>query len=101
MRARIFVPPKNAMQSGWAKTKRWVLRFDQPSAKHLDPLMGWTSNDDTLTQVTLSFETKDEAIAYAERHEIPYDLELPAEHLRLPKSYADNFKYTRRTNWTH
>ena len=101
MRARIFVPPKNAMQSGWAKTKRWALRFDQPNPKHLDPLMGWTSNDDTLTQVTLSFDTREAAIAYAERYDIPYDLELPTEHLRQPKSYADNFKYTRRTNWTH
>jgi hypothetical protein len=101
MRARIFVPPKSAMQSGWAKTKRWALRFEQQSVKQRDPLMGWTSNDDTLTQVTLTFTTRDEAIAYAERHGIAYDLELPAEYARKMKSYADNFKFSRRTNWTH
>ncbi len=101
MRARLFMPPKSAMQSGWAKTKRWVLKFEQQSAKSHDPLMGWTSNDDTLTQVTLTFETKDEAIAYAQRHGIDFDLELPTEYARQVKSYADNFKYSRRTNWTH
>lgn len=101
MRALIFVPPKNTMQSGQARSKHWVLRFDQRIAKHLDPLMRWTSNDDTMTQVSLTFDTREEAIAYAERHGIPYDVEEPGQRLRVPKSYADNFKYTRRTNWTH
>ena len=101
MRARIFMPPKTAMQSGWAKTKRWVLRFDQETAKQHDPLMGWISSDDTQTQVSLTFETRDEAIAYADKHGITYDLELPTEYARKVKSYADNFKYSRRTNWTH
>ena len=101
MRARIFVPPKSATQSGWGKTKRWVLRFEQETAKLREPLMGWTTNNDTLTQVTLGFTTKEEAIAYAEKHGIPYDLELPTEYARKLKSYADNFKFGRRANWTH
>ena len=101
MRARIFVPPKTAMQSGWGKTKRWVLRFEQEGAKQREPLMGWTSNNDTLTQVTLSFPSKEDAIAYAETRGIPYDLELPTEYVRKLKSYSDNFKFGRRFNWTH
>ena len=101
-RARIFLPPKSAMQSGWAKPRRWVLQFEPQMAKQLDPLMGWTGSGDMLaTQVRLSFETRDEAIAYAERHGIPFDLEIPAEHRRQSKAYADNFRFDRRSNWTH
>ncbi|HEX7389032.1 MAG TPA: ETC complex I subunit [Acidiphilium sp.] len=101
-RARIFLPPKTAMQSGWAKTRHWVLQFEPQMAKRIDPLMGWTGSGDTLaTQVRLSFETRDEAIAFAERHEIPYDLEIPSERHRRPKAYADNFRHDRRFNWSH
>ncbi len=101
-RARIFLPPKTAMQSGWAKTHRWVLEFEPAMAKTIDPLMGWTGSGDMLaTEVRLSFDTRDEAVAYAERHGIAYDLEIPTEHTRKPKAYADNFKFDRRANWTH
>ncbi|MCF3946528.1 ETC complex I subunit [Acidiphilium sp. AL] len=101
-RARIFLPPKSAMQSGWAKTRRWVLQFEPKMAKRLDPLMGWTGSGDTLaTQVRLFFETRDEAVAYAERHGIKFDLEIPTEHRCRPKAYADNFRFDRRSNWTH
>jgi len=101
MRARIFQPPKTAMQSGWAKTQDWALEFDQTQVRQADPLMGWTGGGDTQTQVKLTFDTREEAIAYAERAGIQYDVELPQVRRIKPKAYADNFKYGRLENWTH
>ena len=65
MRARIYQPARNAMQSVTAKTKGWVLEFAQSSAREVDPLMGWTSSTDTATQVKLRFETREDAEDYA------------------------------------
>ncbi|MDE8344666.1 MAG: ETC complex I subunit [Acidocella sp.] len=101
MRARIFLPPKSAMQSGTAKTHRWVLEYEPETAKRRDPLMGWTGSDDMRQQIKLSFDTVEAAIAYAKAHNIPYDLEIPAARKRGVKSYADNFRADRRENWTH
>ena len=101
MRARIFQPPKTAMQSGWAKTQDWALEFAQTLHRTADPLMGWTGGGDTQTQVKLLFGTREEAIAYAERAGLGYEVELPQTRRIRPKAYADNFKYGRIENWTH
>jgi hypothetical protein len=95
------MPPKSAMQSGLAKTGKWVLEYEPTRAKIRDPLMGWTGSDDMLTQIHLTFDTKEAAIAYAQAHEIPFDLELPPARVKPPKSYADNFRFNRKENWTH
>jgi hypothetical protein len=101
MLARIFLPAKTAMQSGRANTKEWVLEFEPASARRPDPLMGWTLSTDMNGQVRLLFDTRDEAVAYAARHGIPFEV-LPArQHKRLPKAYADNFAFTRKEAWTH
>ena len=102
MLARIFRPSKTAMQSGRAKTADWVLEFEPKDARRSDPLMGWTVTSDTeSSQVRLSFETKDEAIAYCERNGIAFQVfeSKPAPRARM--SYADNFSFTRRNPWTH
>ncbi|HVY17568.1 MAG TPA: ETC complex I subunit [Rhodopila sp.] len=101
MRARIFQPPKTAMQSGWAKTHLWTLEYVNSTARRPDPLMGWTGGGDTQAQVKLTFETKEEAIAFAERNGLQYEVELPQARRVKPKAYADNFKYDRVENWTH
>ncbi len=101
MRARIFQPPKTAMQSGWAKTHLWVLEFPPTIARRPDALMGWSGGGDTQTQVRLNFETRDEAIAYAQRAGLEYEVELPQTRRIKPKAYADNFRYGRIENWTH
>ena len=95
MRARIYQPPKNAMQSGWAKTHVWVLEFVNTQARRPDPLMGWIGGGDTQAQVKLTFETKEEAVGYAERAGLQFDVELPQIRRVKPKAYADNFKYNR------
>ena len=100
MRARIYQPPKSAMQSGRANTE-WVLAYSSDSPERPEPLMGWIGGGDTQAQVRLNFPTKDDAIAYAERNAIPYDLELPRERTVRPRAYADNFSYARSENWTH
>ncbi|MDE2582921.1 MAG: ETC complex I subunit [Rhodospirillales bacterium] len=101
MRARIYQPPKNAMQSGRAGTDRWMLEFEPSEPRRADPLMGWIGSADTQAQVRLGFATREEAVAYAEKRGIAYDLELPAAHRQQPKAYADNFRYGRREMWTH
>jgi hypothetical protein len=101
MRARIYQPPKNAMQSGWAKTHVWVLEFVPSSPRRPDPLMGWIGSADTQAQVRLTFDTREEAVAYADRNGLTYDVELARPRRVRPKAYADNFKYDRIENWTH
>jgi hypothetical protein len=101
MRARIFQPPKTAMQSGWAKTHQWVLEFIPSHAKRPDALMGWSGGAETQTQVRLTFETREEAVAYAERAGLMFDVEIPHYRKVKPKAYADNFRYGRLENWTH
>ena len=101
MLARIFRPAKNAMQSGRAKATDWVLEFEPTSARVSDPLMGWTVSTDMNGQVRLMFDTREEAVAYAQRHGIVFELVAPKEQRRIVKAYADNFAYTRREPWTH
>ncbi len=101
MRARIYQPPKNAMQSGWAATEEWVLEFEPAAPRRPDPLMGWIGSADTQAQVVLRFATREEAVAYAEKQGIAYDLELPLTRQFKPKAYADNFRFGRMENWTH
>ena len=101
MSARIFSPAKTAMQSGKAKTGLWVLEFEPEKPRRIDPLMGYTTSGDMRSQVRLTFETQEEAVAYAEREGIAYRLDTPQESKRRQISYSDNFRYDRRTPWTH
>jgi hypothetical protein len=103
MRARIFQPARTAMSSGTAKTRVWLLEFDQASARDIDPLMGWTSSDDTQSQVRLKFDTREEAVEYAKEHGIDAQVEEPNKrkpNIR-PGGYGENFATKRRGAWTH
>lgn len=100
-RARIYKPAKTAMQSGRAKTRKWVLDFEPGSARRVEPLMGWTSSGDMDSQVTLRFDTKEEAVTYAKKHGIEYQVFEPKIQRRSLKAYSDNFKYGRQDLWTH
>ena len=102
MLARIFRPSKTAMQSGRAKTNEWVLEFEPKDARRSDPLMGWTVTSDTeSSQVQLHFDTKEDAVRYAEAHGIAFQLVDPKPAKRIIKAYADNFAFGRRIPWTH
>lgn len=101
MVARIYKPAKTAMQSGQAQTKEWVLDFEPEAPREIDPLMGWTSSRDMRSQLRLTFDTKDGAIAYAERHGIAFTVSEPQSRKAVRKSYSDNFKFGRIGSWTH
>ena len=101
MSARIFKPSRNAMQSGKRNTHGWRLEFDPDRPLTVEPLMGWTSDTDMKRQIRLSFPTKDEAIAYAERNGIAYRVYEPQQATPKPMAYADNFRASRRIPWTH
>jgi NADH dehydrogenase ubiquinone Fe-S protein 4 len=101
MIARIFKPAKTAMQSGLSRTKEWVLEYEPEMPRGLDPLMGWTSSGDMRSQLRLEFDSKEEAIAYAERNGIAYVVQEPQPRKSVQKSYAENFKFGRVGSWTH
>jgi hypothetical protein len=101
MPARIYSPAKTAMQSGKGKTGCWLLEFEPEKPKKIDPLMGYTTSGDMKSQIRLTFASAEEAVAYAERNEIPYRVEQPKEPKRRQISYAENFRYDRKTPWTH
>jgi hypothetical protein len=101
MLARIYLPAKTAMQSGRSKSQEWLLEFEPSSARVSDPLMGWTQSSDMNGQVRLRFETREEAVAYAQRHGIAFEVLTPAQHKKVVRAYADNFAFTRKEPWTH
>lgn len=92
MTARIYQRPKNAMQSGRARTDQWVLDFVPAEAKKPDPLMGWVGSGDMQAQVILTFPSAAEAQAYANRYGIAAMVhQSPPRRLKL-QAYADNFR---------
>jgi hypothetical protein len=103
MLAKIYQPSRSAMQSGQARTREWVLEFVPADAKWIDPLMGWIGTDDMNSQVRLSFPTREEAVAYADRHGIPHQVFEPKRrrHILRQNGYGDNFSSGRRVPWTH
>ena len=92
MPARIYQPPKNAMQSGRARTDGWVLEFVPAEAKKPDPLMGWAGSGDMNQQVVLSFVSASEAEGYAAKYGIAARvIPTPPRTLKI-QAYADNFR---------
>ncbi len=100
--ARIFQPPKSAMQSGRAKSQGWVLVYVPAEAKALDPLTGWVGSGDMRGQIRLTFDSREQAVAYAEAQGIAYEVEAGSAPAAMkPKVYADNFRFGRHENWSH
>ncbi|SMX24073.1 ETC complex I subunit [Boseongicola aestuarii] len=103
MTARIFKPAKSAMSSGQAKTREWVLEYVNDTAREVDPLMGWTSSNDTQSQIRMRFATKEAALEYAKDNGIGAVVVEPKP--RKPNiragGYGENFATNRRGAWTH
>ena len=89
-KAIIYIPNKNPMQSGTAKNNKWVLEFITKDPTK-NPLMGWESSSDTLTELKLEFPSKELAINYAKKKKIDFELIEPKKRKTVKKSYADNF----------
>jgi NADH dehydrogenase len=103
MRARIFKPARTAMSSGTAKTRHWVLEHVNETGRDVDPLMGWTSSDDTQAQVRLTFDSKEAALDYAKDNGIDAVVQDPKVRKANVRQggYGENFATNRRGVWTH
>lgn len=103
MTARIYKPSRTAMSSGTANTREWILEFVPDRARDIDPLMGWTSSDDTQAQVRLRFDTLEEAQEYAADNGIDAVVTRPQQRRANIRAggYGDNFATGRRGAWTH
>ena len=89
-RAKIYKPTKTAMQSGKRNSKRWVLKFETLNTE-INPLMGWESSKDTMSEVKLEFLSKEQAVNYAKKNNIDYYIIEPQKSKIIKKSYSDNF----------
>ena len=89
-KAKIYKPSKTAMQSGRGKSKNWLLEFDTLNTG-IDPLMGWETSKDTMSEVKLEFSTKESAITYAKKNKIDFYIVEPQKYKLIKKSYTNNF----------
>ena len=89
-KAKIYIPNKSAMQSGLGKSFKWILEFETKDPTR-NPLMGWESSSDTLSEIKLEFSSKTNAINYAKKKKIDYEIIEPKKRKIVKKSYADNF----------
>ena len=92
MKAKIFKPAKTAMQSGRANYNKWVLKFTDEKNQMRDSMMGWNGGSSTFSQIELNFPSKEEAVNYAKKNSIEYEVLETSERKVINKSYADNFK---------
>ena len=92
MKAKIYKPNKTAMQSGRAKYNKWVLKFLDQKNQLKDTMMGWNGGSSTVSQIELKFSSKEDAINYAKKNNIDYEVLETSERKVINKSYADNFK---------
>ena len=89
-KAKIYKPTQTVMQSGKGNSKNWLLEFDTLD-NGINPLMGWESSKDTMSEVKLEFLTKEQAISYAKKNNIDYYIVEPQKRKLVKKSYSDNF----------
>jgi hypothetical protein len=92
MKVKITKLAKNPMQSGFGKNNLWIIAMlDEDSNRSINELTGWTSNDDTRTQLQLKFKNKEDAIKYAKEQDFEYVIEEAKDLKVKAKSYASNF----------
>ncbi len=89
-KAKIYIPNKSPMQSGLGKTDKWILEFETKDPT-TNPLMGWESSSDTLTELKMEFSSRELAISYAKKMKIDYEIIEPKKRKTIKKSYSDNF----------
>ena len=89
-KAKIYKPSKTAMQSGYGGTKNWLLVFDTQNTG-INPLMGWETSRDTMSEVKLEFSSKEQAISYAKKNNIDFYIVEPEKRKINKRAYADNF----------
>ena len=101
MTIKIYKPSKSSMQSGQANTKKWLAEYISDTEQVKDTLMGWNSSLDTKSQIKVFFDTKEQAIKWAQKNNYQYFVEDRKIRTIKPKSYASNFDINRKESWTH
>jgi hypothetical protein len=89
-KAKIYIPTKTSMQSGLGKSDKWIIEFKTKNSG-INPLMGWETSTDTLSELSLEFSSKELAIEYAKKNKIDFEIIEPQKRKTIKKSYADNF----------
>ena len=89
-KAKIFKPSKSSMQSGYGKSDKWIIEFETKDSG-INPLMGWETSTETLSELNLEFSSKELAIEYAKKNKIDFEIIEPQKRKTIKKSYADNF----------
>ena len=89
-KVEIYIPAKNSMQSGLGKSEKWVMKFETENIG-INPLMGWETSTNTITELNLEFTTKELAMEYAKKNKIDFEIVEPQKRKTVKKSYADNF----------
>lgn len=64
--------PRSVTSAAPQANRPWVLTFERRKPQRIEPLMGWTSDNDPMVQVRLSFPTREAAVAYAEKQGLDY-----------------------------
>ena len=89
-KAKIYKPSKTAMQSGTKKFDKWILEYFT-NKTGINPLMGWESSEDTMSEIKLEFNSKELAINYAKKNKLNFEIIEPNKRKMVKKSYANNF----------
>jgi NADH dehydrogenase (ubiquinone) Fe-S protein 4 len=89
-KAKIYIPAKSAMQSVKGNANKWILEFETQDTG-INPMMGWETSTDTMSEVKLEFDSKELAIDFAKKNNIEYYIIEPQKSKIVKKSYADNF----------
>lgn len=92
MKVKIYQPTKSAMQSGKGNTRHWLLvPLEEKNPRRVEPVMGWVSSDNTESQLKIYFNSKEDAIEYADSKNFTYEIHQPEISSIKKKSYAENF----------
>ena len=78
------------MQSAKGNSQKWVLEYELKD-RGVNPLMGWETSNDTMSEIKLDFSSKELAIDYAKKNNIAYYIIEPQKRKIVKKSYVDNF----------
>tara|TARA_Y200000002_G_scaffold180950_1_gene149298 strand:- start:254 stop:562 length:309 start_codon:yes stop_codon:yes gene_type:complete len=100
-RVLIKKPSKTNMQSGYKKTKTWLIEFEFDDSLQKDVLMGWNSSKNTTKQLKLQFDSLDDAISWCQNNSYEYRVVDQTFKKIKPKNYASNFSSNRKISWTH
>ncbi|MGB7405048.1 MAG: NADH dehydrogenase ubiquinone Fe-S protein 4, partial [Pacificimonas sp.] len=90
--AKIYQRPQSAMTSGKARNDEWILQYDPADRQVADPMTGWAGSQDTRRQLKMRFDSREDAVSYAERNGIDARVEEPPVHRLKLQAYSDNFR---------